>query len=291
MEFQKIFTKRYYRLSKKGNQLLKTEINEKDLSRAKLAFLIGITESYLDHLVRNDRNFREDQLQKILPFLSPNFSSNYLFPQNTIHGKFITLPKRSSSELMQIVGYFLGDGNLQKRSLRFKDTSKEVLKVYRGLIKKVFNVKGRIVPQKETIAYLLEINSFYLKNWLKENVVSRKKEFLEEIRQLSKKEMTAFLRGIFDAEGSVNLTSRQVNLRLTDEKIVRACQDLLLRLGITTSFCKINTRNQNWKDCYCSYFSNRASSGKFRNMVGFSSREKSKKLELLASRINKKKIN
>ncbi len=283
MKFQEIFTKRYYRISKEGNQLIKTKITERDLSRAKIASLVGTTESYIDHLTRNDRNFREDQLQKILPFLSLTFSSNYFFPQNTIHGKFINLPKQSSPELMQIIGYFLGDGNLQERSLRFKDANKEVLKVYQELIEKVFNVKGRITPQKGTIAYLLEVNSFYLKNWLKENIILRKNEFLEKLGQLPKREIIAFLRGIFDAEGSVNINSRQVTLRMTDKNIVEVCQFLLSKLDIIASFCKINSKNQNWKDCYGTYFSSRASFKKFMDIIGFSSKKKSKKLKLLFS--------
>ena len=281
MKFQEIFIKKYYRISKEGNQLIKTKITERDLSRAKIASLVGISEGYADHLIRNDRNFREDKLLKMLPFLSVNLSSDYFIPQNTFHGKFMTLPRESSPELMQIIGYFLGDGNLQNRSIRFKDSNKKVLRVYQKLIEKTFNVKGKIVPQKKTIAYLLEINSLYLRNWFKENIILRKKKFLERVKQLPKKEVATFLRGLFDAEGCVASQSRQIRLGLTDEVIGRILPHLLFKLGITSSFYRIKRKESNWKDVYLISLNNRIAFKKFSDLIKFSSKEKIKKLNLL----------
>jgi len=291
IKFQEIFVKRYYRLTDEVNQLIKTAMIEKNLSRAKIASAVGISESYTDHLIRNDRNFREDELQKILPFLNINFSSKNFIPVDTIHGKFVVFPRESSAKVMQIIGYLLGDGTVQPRTIRFKDVDKDVLKVYQKLIEKVFNVKGRIAPRKGTIAHLLEVNSAFLSQWLKENIVLRKKEFLREIRELPKKEIAAFLRGIFDAEGSVNLTSRQVSLRLTDENIVKTSQFLLSRLDIATSFYKIKRKQKNWHDCYGLCFSNRISFKQFIDIVSFSSKKKAEKLKFLIQGRAKRKTN
>jgi len=175
MKFKEIVPKRYFRIIDKANQLIKTEIIRKSLSRSQIAFLTGISASYADHLIRNDRNFREDQLQKILPLFDVNFPLNSFRPVNTTQGKFISLPKTHSPELWQVIDYFLSDGNLQNRSIRFKDSNRKVLKIYQELIKQIFNVRGRVVPQKGTIAYLLEVNSLYLRNWFRENIRLRKK--------------------------------------------------------------------------------------------------------------------
>jgi len=160
IKFKQIFVKRYYKASEEINLLIQTRLKKENLVMSGVSAQTGIASAYIDHIIRNDRNFREDQLEKFLPFLQIKFPSKEFIPQNTIHGKFITLPKESSSELMQIIGYFLGDGTAQPKTIRFKDMDKGVLRVYQNLIKKVFNIDGRIVPQKETRAYLLEERNF-----------------------------------------------------------------------------------------------------------------------------------
>lgn len=291
IKFKEIFVKRYYRVTDKTNQIIKTRAIEKNLSRAKIASLAGVSENYTDHLVRNDRNFREDKLQKILPFLFIEFPSKDFIPQDTIHGKFITLPEKSSPELMQILGYFLGDGTAQPKTVRFKDTDKEVLKVYQDLIRKVFNITGRIVLQTNTKAYLLEVNSVYLSKWLKANIILRKKEFLKEVSQLSKKELVAFLRGLFDAEGFVATQSRQIRLGLTNKEIGRILPILVSKLGIASSFYQIKRKEPNWSDVYLISLNNYAAFENFSKIIGFSSEEKVKKLRFLIRKRVGRKIN
>ncbi len=290
MKFKEIFPKRYFRVTDEANQLIRAEIIRKSLSRPQISSLTGISESYADHFVRNDRNFREDQLQRILPLFNINFSFKSFLPVDTTQGKFINLPKVSSPELMQIIGYFLGDGNLQKRSIRFKDSNQGVLKVYQKLIGQIFNIEGRVVPQKGTTAYLLEVNSLYLRNWFKENIAVRKKEFLKEVSQLCKKELSAFLRGLFDAEGFVATQSRQIRLGITNKEIGRILPILISKLGIPLSFYRIKRREPNWNDVCLVSLNSYDSFEKFSKFIGFSSKEKVKKLELLILKRIRRKI-
>jgi len=290
IKFKQIFVKRYYKASEEINLLIQTRLKKENLVMSGVSAQTGIASAYIDHIIRNDRNFREDQLEKFLPFLQIKFPSKEFIPQNTIHGKFITLPKESSSELMQIIGYFLGDGTAQPKTIRFKDMDKGVLRVYQNLIKKVFNIDGRIVPQKETRAYLLEINSVYLSKWLKENIVLRKKEFLEKIGKLPEEEISAFLKGIFDAEGCVGLDAGQVSLGLTDKHIVKLSQFLLLRFGIVSSIYKADRKEKNWNTSYRLSFSNYISFKKFFEEINLSSRTKSRKLKFLIDKRAKKHL-
>ena len=288
IQFKEVEIKRYYKITSEISQLIKNRILDKELSTAKAAFEVGVRDSYIEHIIRNDRNFREDQLQKILPFFSIQFPSNEFTPQNTIHGKFITLPKESSPELMQISGYLLGDGDVKKRCIRFKDLDKDLLLFYRDLIEKVFNVEGRVVPQNGTRAYLLEVNSLYLCNWLRENIVLRKKEFLEEVGQLPKKEIATFLRGLFDAEGCVALKAGQICFTNTNEYLAKIILLLFLRFGLKASFYKEKRKEKHWRDRCVIYFSNYFSFKKFKKEVGFSSKEKSEKLEFLIKKRDKR---
>ena len=285
LKFKEIFYKRYYKITDEVTQLIKKRLKEMSLSKEKTASLVGMSNRYLDHIIRNDRNFREDQLQKITSFFSIDFSDNYFVPQNNIHGKFINLPRESSPELTQIIGYLLGDGTVQPKTIRFKDTDLEVLKVYKELIEKVFNIKGRIASQKETIAYLLEVNSVYLSKWLKENILFEENKFLETIGQLPKNEITAFLRGIFDAEGGVGLQARQIFMGITNEKLAKIIQFLLLRFGILSSISEGERREENWNKSYRISISNHNSIKSFLNYIGFSSSLKKTKARIIFKKV------
>ncbi|PIP19172.1 MAG: glutamine--fructose-6-phosphate transaminase (isomerizing) [Candidatus Omnitrophica bacterium CG08_land_8_20_14_0_20_41_16] len=287
IKFKPIFVKRYFRATQEAACLIKNRLKELQLTKVACASLANISQSYVDHVFRNDRNFREDELQKLLPALSIAFDQGYFIPQNTIHGKFISLPEESSPELMQIIGYLLGDGTVKERCIRFKDLDRELLEVYLGLIEKVFNIQSRIASMNDTRAWLLEVNSFYLCQWLKENIISRKDEFLSELGQLPEDEMAAFLRGIFDAEGCVNIKSGQLSLRITDKRLAKISQLLLLKCGIVTSFYTENKHVKNWNDCYGVFLNNLYSFEQFISIVGLASKIKLKQLNIL---ISKRKI-
>ncbi len=280
-QFRPIFIKRYFQVMPEANQLIKARLQELQLSQVACASSSGISEAYMKHIFKNDRNFREDELQKLLPRLSIEFDRSYFIPQNTIHGKFIALPNQSSPELMQILGYLLGDGTVKERCIRFKDLDKGLLLVYKDLIEKTFNVHGRVVPMNGTRAWLLEVNSFYLCQWLKENVVLRQEEFLSELGRLPQDEIAAFLRGIFDAEGCVNLKSGQLSLRITNKYLAKISQLLLLRCGIMTSFYTEKKNVKNWNDSYGIFLNSLYHFKKFMSMIGFSSKRKSEQLNTL----------
>ncbi|MFH1509874.1 MAG: LAGLIDADG family homing endonuclease [Candidatus Nealsonbacteria bacterium] len=290
MKFKKIFIKRYFRISDGANRLIKAEIDKKKLSRTQISSLAGVSRSYVDHFIRNDRNFREDQLERILPLFNVVLPSKGFSSINTTQGKFINLPSKSSPELMQILGYFLGDGTAQPKTVRFKDVDKNVLMLYCRMIKIVFNIMGRVVPQSETKAYLLEVNSVYLSKWLRENVVLIKKEFLKKVNKLSRKELSAFLRGLFDAEGFVAIQSRQIRLGITNEEIGKSLPVFFSKLGIRHSFYKIKRREINWKDIYLISLDSYEAFEKFYKFIGFSSEGKNRKLKFLILRKSKRKV-
>jgi glucosamine--fructose-6-phosphate aminotransferase (isomerizing) len=292
LKFKNVFCHRYYRVNNPIIEIVKNKLGSEALSVQSASVKIGVSQGCLDHFLRNDITFREDKLEKILSFFPLSFSPEYPIPQRVTqgHGKFINLPEESSPELMQIIGYLLGDGDVKERCVRFKDTERDLLYIYKSLIERVFNIEGRITYLKGARAYLLEVNSIDLCNWLRENIISRKEEFLEEVGQLPEEEISAFLRGLFDAEGYVALKAEQICFTHTSKKVAKILQFLLLRLGIIASFNEGKRKNKNWSDCYIVYLSSYHSFKKFKEKIGFSSRGKIKKLEFLLQKINKQKL-
>ena len=282
--FRKFFVKRYLKMTSTANRLVKDRIREAKFTIAQCAASAGMSEAYMSHIMNNDRNFREDRIDELSKTLAIEIGPAYFIPQDSRHGKYVKLPEQSSPELLRIIGYLLGDGTVKERCIRFKDADKATLHFYEGLIENVFGAKGRVVSVKGANAWLLEVNSLSLCQWLRENVISRKMEFLSELGQLPIEEAAAFLKGIFDAEGCVNTRSNQISLRLTNKNIVRLAQLLLLRLGIATSFYTEKKKVKNWNDSYGVFISNSHSFRIFESFVGFCSSMKSNKLRLLAAK-------
>ncbi len=291
INFQKCFAKRYYELSDRAVDMIRSAIKEKSLTLSELGRKIKISDKYLRHIINNDRNIREDYLKKILFHLNVFFDKKEFVPVDTIHGKFIKLPAQSSEKLMQILGYLLGDGTVQPKTIRFKDLNKQLLQHYQGLINKVFNVRGRVVSQKDTAAYLLEVNSQYLSRWLKVNIIDRSDDFFGEIGKLPNKEIAAFLRGLFDAEGCVSLQSKQITLRMTNQRLVKTVQMLLPRFNILCSFTKTTRKNKNWSDVFNISINNFDGTKKFLDIVRVSSQEKLKRCKAIVKQMELDQLN
>jgi glucosamine--fructose-6-phosphate aminotransferase (isomerizing) len=281
IKFKSVPLKRYYKISEKMRSLIKNKLLEVGISQGKLAYLTGTTQSFISDICLSNRAHREDYLKKILPFFSSKLNTKDFILVDNRQGKLINLPKESSPQLMQLIGYFLGDGDLGKNYLRFKDENKYILEVYRGLIKKIFGLESEIKKLQKKKAFLLETFSKSLADWFRENIFSRKNEFLEELGKLPNREISAFLRGIFDAEGTVAISAGQVSLDMTNKHLMRIIQFLFLRLGIPTSLLKIPSDKKNWQDRYRINLSNSESIQKFLKFVGFTSWEKQAKVRMI----------
>ncbi len=227
---------RYWALSDKTAETLRNAAAATRLPKTVLASRAGMTDSALRHILVNDRNAREDFLKGVcreldLPFPPPDAS-----PIHSHHGNFVRLPERVTPELMQLIGYFVGDGHAHERCLRWKDQRRDVLEHYQKIVASQFGLEGRIVKLPDVEAWLLEVNSLEMVRWFRGNIVEKREEFFARLGQQPDEILAAFLRGLFDAEGSVACAAGQVSLRMNDIKLVRCVQQWLLRFGIITSF-------------------------------------------------------
>ncbi len=195
----------------------------------------------------------------------------------------IKIPNRTNPGLMQILGYLLGDGYAREKYIRFRfrDTDIETLKIYRELMRNTFAVRCKIKKIKGVKAYQLEANSRYLCLWLEENfpefVESQGKRISSWVGSLPREEIAAFLRGLFDAEGYVNLKSKQVTLRVANEEIIRMLQFLFLRFKILTSIGELKRGVRQKQSSYSFALSNREDIELFYEVIGFGHPEKQRR--------------
>ena len=187
------------------------------------------------HILDNDRNAREGWLESLCRTLNFSLSEDAAAPVHSHHGNFVRLPETSTPELMQLLGYFIGDGHAHERCLRWKDQRREVLEIYQRMVGELFGIEGRIVPIPEAQAWLLEVNSREMADWFRTNIVNRRNELFNQLGVLPDAELSAFLKGLFDAEGGIAKTARQISLRMVDVDLVRRVQQWLLRFGVLGS--------------------------------------------------------
>ena len=227
--------RRYRTLSDGAALRLREAVTASGLSKSAIAAKAGIHVANLRHILDNDRNARDGWLDNLCQTLNLTLSDEETSPVHSHHGNFVHLPEKSTPELMQLIGYFIGDGHAHERCLRWKDQRREVLEVYQQMVGRLFGLVGRIVPIPKVQCWLLEVNSRDMADWFRTNIMSRRAELFSQLGALPDAELAAFLKGLFDAEGCIAKTAQQISLRMVDVDLVRRLQQWLLRFGVSSS--------------------------------------------------------
>lgn len=155
--------------------------------------------------------------------LKEHVSSYYSGKHQNIH-----MPTTLSVELAQLFGYFIGDGNFEKRNLRFKDERKEVLETYNALFVNIFGKEGHIRKDPKKNCFILDVNSKEIMQLFKQ----MDNDMISLISKSPQSHVCAFLKGFFDADGSVDKDNCKVSLSQKDSYTIRLTQLLLNRVGI-----------------------------------------------------------
>ncbi len=145
------------------------------------------------------------------------------------------LPSELDSGTAQILGYLLGDGNKgggNYNSIICTDKNTKNLKYYQKLIKNKFKLNSKIKTGERN---RLITNSSSLRKWIDKidaDLLTRspQRKIPMQICRSDKEVVSAFLRGLYDAEGSVKHHS--IVLTTSSENIAQVTQLLLLRFGI-----------------------------------------------------------
>ncbi len=279
--FRPVTARRFYRLGDGARARLRLALSYEGVGRA--ATRAHVSPAAIYHLWELERNASEAVLRPLAASLDLPFPLSNTEPIHSHHGSFVEFPERSSAPLMQWLGYLWGDGHVGQRGVRFKDTDRDVLAAYQRLTRQRFNLAGRTAPVPHTRAYLLEVNSLGLADWLRSNVLSRRNDFLDEIATLPTDELAAFLRGLFDAEGCVARQAGQVNLTMTDVELVRRIQLWLLRVGVVASLTRAEAAPQQRrpKPSLSVLITRHDALAAFQHAIGFSSQRKQRWFDMV----------
>ncbi len=189
------------------------------------------------------------------------------------------VPRKVSSDLAELVGYFMGDGSLHAKGLRLcvsaEDT--DVRERLTALSRSLFNIEPVVTVKGNYIE--IAIHSVELVNWweacgftkLAPSPEHSGKGYTPRIPDaiLSSNDRAifgAFLRGVFEADGTV--TNGTASLSTARSSFADELRTLLLSLGIPTS-TKIDTSGWGQSDLFVLRVRNAAYARAFMESVGF----------------------
>ncbi|MEW6063077.1 MAG: LAGLIDADG family homing endonuclease [Nanoarchaeota archaeon] len=208
--------------------------------------------------------------------------------KNSLH---IKIPNNTNSKVVRVIGYLLGDGcrlSYKKRTSKYLTiTDKNInnLKRYASVTKEVFNVKPKIVKRKCRKSYSIIINSTELVNFLDKNflnilVRSPNRKIPQIICKTTNKEISSFLGGLFDAEGSISKDNIEINM--TSKDIIEKVKILLLRFGIISQQSSKKQSGKGKHRVYRLFITEKESINKFyKNIILFDDNKKAKLSNLL----------
>ena len=277
-------------LDEEGRKELKQLRIQKGLSQPSLAKVLGLHQTEISQVERGERSLTWDKLQKIIQHLVTDPDK---FEREHISTKRI-LPEFFTKELLQLLGYTLGDGAASKNRVSLYVQRSEVAKLYSELAQTSLHldrVPVKVVDKREAKGSWAKTTYFETRIYSKafvDNIrrfypgiiSSTSREIPEQIHRLDNFHLAFFLRGLFDAEEHVRRT--RIGIAMKSGRLIQQLQLLLLRFGIVSSYSQ-NT-NRFGTLMHRLDISDLASIVSFHSHIGVSAADKQLRLKAAAER-------
>ena len=270
-----------FKLTKEGSSLIKEIRLKNNLFQKQLAKEIGVTQTEISVLELGKRAIRANLLQRLCQRLKLNFEE---FVEKYILNEYnLKLPNELDAKLAQIIGYFLGDGNFEKERINFSEERKEVAGYYEKLTREYFNANTNLKFRTKKNYWQIRVYGKPLVKFLHNEFPELRdngKGFIpKKILESDERIISAFLRGLFDAEGYPS-SIRGVGLGMNNKKLIQQLQMLLLRFGILSSFVEDDNKNNPYtkNHRFAVDITEKSSLELFNNYIGFTSSDKKEKL-------------
>jgi predicted metal-dependent RNase/intein/homing endonuclease len=196
-------------------------------------------------------------------------------------------PARIDPETCRIIGYLLGDGTKAGRDygqVTCTDKDASNLRTYAGLIRGKFSLRASI--RRISDRNRMTVSSKRFREWLEsiEPTILEKsptRQVPQMVCRATRRDVSGFLRGLYDAEGSVE--HHHLVLTTTSQDIAHKVQLLLLRFRIISHLHDHDETKSTFGGgpSYQLVIYDPASIKAFKKYIGFSDRQKSGRLRLL----------
>ena len=202
-------------------------------------------------------------------------------------------PKELTEDYAYLLGLLVGDGRCTTHDgVQICVCEKEMKKIVQTLFKELFGKRGKIFGHwafycgVELRAYLQALGLDYLRSW--------QKRVPKTVFTAPKPVIAAFLRGLFDTDGTVRHTGRNSNsadvkLSTTSKELANEVQQLLLNFGVVSNIQTVQTTGKkseingrivtSKRVLYCVRIKGSISANRFKQEIGFKLSRKAKILD------------
>ncbi len=257
--------KRFYKLSHRGSELLKSGLRARGVTPEQLAEAMQHTKRTLRRIINQGFPAERKAFDKMAELTG--LGSTLLgecVPHYSHKWRPLRIPSRLEPDLAQALGYVLGDGDLGERSIRLRDQRLPVLKVYKKIFEKIFGLKGNMTPIRGKNCYQLAICSVEITELFRHLVG----EWKDLVPKSTRDCVASFIRGFADAEGSVQ---EWLCIAQLDRSVLEILQMLLLRLGVKSTIGRA-------KGSYMLRVAEGTSLANFQREIGLTAPDKARKL-------------
>jgi len=278
------------RIIEKGRKILKNERNRRGLKQKDVAKKINCTSTTI-YSIEKEGTCSLNLFKKLIKFyeMDNKFINRYSKKKENKSTK-VKFPKKTSKELLQGLGYLIGDGcginftSKGKRFTRIEMTDKNVsnLECYKKIFDNLFSLNGKIVIRdRNRLIYYSPLLLDFI-NEISNKILCRSpyREIPSIAHKTSKNELSGFLRGLYDAEGSIG--DHHIILTSTSKNIIQITQMLLLRYDIHSHIYEAEGMK---RKIYQLAIYNPKSIKFFKKKINFEDLNKKNKLEKLCKNI------
>ncbi|MBU0959506.1 MAG: DNA repair and recombination protein RadA [Nanoarchaeota archaeon] len=270
-----INVKRVGRLSEENSKKIIEELKKESITRDEICKKIGLTKRQFRRVLNQSYPTNIEVFDKLRDHFSGRLQLQTISVQTCKH-RDLVIPQVINSELAQVCGYFIGDGNFEAGGIRFRDKRAEVLEYYKGLFKNIFNIDGRISKMKNKNCFTLNINSKEIRDFFS-LIIS---EIFNYVGKSKNNVVGAFIKGFVDAEGHIDKKNPKITIAQKEKQILKYLQLFLLRFGIR-SFLRFNAGKKKISNLFI-----RDRDVKKYLQIGFSAQDKQGQLLKWAEYIN-----
>lgn len=271
-----------YSISEKGRDYIKNRRVSLKLLQKELAKKSKVTQTAISVLELGKRDIKIDFLEILCRHLETETSS--FIRQFCAPNSNLKLPEVLDENLANFLGYFAGDGSFENERISLFDADKQTIDYYSNLAKIIFNCNSVISHRQNKGHFVARIYGKPIVKLLRSEFHELKYALNTEIPckilKSTNSVLAAFLRGLFDAEGYVNM-ERGIGLGINNKKMAQQVQLTLLRFGILASLVEYDNRRNPYskKHRFTIGITERKSLELFLSLVGFNTGYKMKKLK------------
>lgn len=203
-------------------------------------------------------------------------------------------PIEFSETLCRVIGHIVGDGGIRCKpsfTVQYANKDQQLVETFKRDVIKVF---GEIEPYnyyyKKKNAFVVLFPSIvgYILTRFIGKQTKEHKHVPKLITNSNKKCKSIFLRALFDDEACISITVQRIEIQMCGKKLIEDIKTLLDEFGIKSRKIYKTEGKENWRPRYKIIISGEINLQKFNRKIGFESKDKKEKLELLLKRYRSK---